>query len=216
MGSTSYDPDAWLPIGTEEVMLECQNALRPLIDSWIDAGGDIYRWARRPNLEKALKRSTFAFYRTPDGRPSFRLGMPHATVSEGEAWAAEYMFKFITSPLYDRVARCANEKCGSYYLKDRGNRRFCSGKKCGKNFHALMQTERARMEERTDKIERVHEAIREFQRLSPKKSAKLDSEQKLKTWLAKAAGPDLTPNFITAASRKGEIPTMAELLGAVG
>src|SRR5712691_8209221 len=112
-----YDPGAPGPLFDEETALACRDELRRFADTWLDARYDLGKWQLRQELESALRE------RKPilaPGNPPFlylEYPVPNKPKANGYGYAVWFFYTFITSPLFDRLARC--KQCKRYYVARR-------------------------------------------------------------------------------------------------
>jgi|CZKY01.1.fsa_nt_gi hypothetical protein len=172
--------------------------LKQLIDTWIDANGDLEKWAEdNRELSESFARIARTMAPTvgaaPTGaqitiEPSARPGDTPAR--SARRFAAWLFIQVIVLPgeTRARIGRCVH--CGRYYLNRRGRRdsRFCPApRNCGHLYTATQAVMRKAKRERDRKLRLVRRALRSW---SPTKGS-------WKDYLVSKTG--LTQAFVTRA-----------------
>jgi hypothetical protein len=200
-----------------ETLFECQMELEELMGSWVDAGCRPARWPPklRERLEDDLSRRRlqlvpngdggFTYDFTPPARTIVDLGLGggyQADAKPGRTAAVALFFQFVTGPLQSEVGRC--KRCQQFYWNQWGhsNKEYC-GKRCACRDSATLTTQKRRSEERQKKIRAAQRAIKTFDELSEETRSRLS--RTWTKWVAREAGPEVTPNFITRAINRGEL-----------
>jgi hypothetical protein len=154
----------------------CCRWLAEFLETWKKAG---YRWSRWPHRKKI--QAEYVPSITEGGKwPKLGIERKAAAPIEGDVpihggpqldeeeideilrqgdevrgwhYAVRPFVEYMTSPAFDTICRCDSPACGSYFVYDRPNQTFCSGR-CAKaeaRRHSTVRT-RARDRQRTLKI----------------------------------------------------------------
>lgn len=204
-----------------ETAAECHSELKLLVDSWLEAAYKLESWPMRLDFEENLTRRSVNLYVEQTGgekRPcvSFRIaplrfeedlglgGFKFVTMP-GRIDAIEMFFDLITGAYFDAVGVC--KRCGNYYLNSWGhtNKQFCSSR-CSRSTSAEIATRKRREVEMAEKLNKVKAAMKEFDKLSPERRLKVGPNWK--RWMARKAGVDITPNFITRHIALGNLKNL--------
>jgi uncharacterized Zn finger protein (UPF0148 family) len=181
--------------------LSYEPRLRPLMDSWINAGCRYDRWEKaNPAHAKALGTALqwkLEFWPDERGRPTPvlschpRLGEP-IDVEEYTGYNAFVEF-LLSAARSCRVGRC--DRCGRFFWNRWGhlNKRFC-GRKCSQLKTASEGQARKCAAQRREKNKRVRKALTEF---VEEETAVTD----WKTWVARRAR--VTRSYLTRALNRG-------------
>jgi hypothetical protein len=169
--------------------------LKDYVDSWIEAGFNFDKWAKRDEFLSALNTGTHIGI---EGSP------PQFTITSTEHEDANKELalrfaQFITGPFFDKIGQC--RYCGKYFLNKTSHRKLYCSRKCATTDSALKATGRKREEERDAKVEAARTAIVSFLALPQSiRDAKLPD---WKAWVAKKA--KVTPEFITQSINRGRL-----------
>jgi hypothetical protein len=180
-----------------------QEHLRPYAESWIKSNFRIKDWPFKKQIENDINSQRISLRQwDPDQRPSVIPGL-ELPEDKPDTWeqfdlekprieASTLFFAFITSKFWDGLKAC--ERCGRFFINTTGhqNKVFCS-RACAKNQTALVSTKERRERQYGERLERVKEAMNEFQLLSEAERKQTD----WKRWVQKRTGID--PRFITQA-----------------
>lgn len=212
----AYDPEHPGFLLDTESALVCCNVLRYFADSWIGCGYDIRKWNKRSELEGALRRRRPIL--VPGTPPSLHLEMARHDdpKKDGGGFGVWYFFRFITSPLFDRLGRCRT--CGEYFIarRKRSQMTYCSSK-CGRKATAQETMQRRRAAEHRARLIAVKVALRDYNNLPAARRAKIGSGWK--RYVASAASKGLPravrhhpirSAFITRALNIGELKLRSE------
>ncbi len=130
--------------------LSAPEVLRKWVDEWLDSGRDAQgvEDPRDRNFDEAPSAQVAAYEYSKRGKillyaDSKRLApwlMRNETEAQSkmrgllppgsEDWAAEQLVFFLLSDIRLKLAKCRNEKCGSYFLLKHWNRRYKRGTLC--------------------------------------------------------------------------------------
>jgi hypothetical protein len=192
--------------------------------SWIESGYRLNEWTMRPVLQRDIQHMTNVLLSRSDGQPYLITLQGHlkepkpieavdyvrpakddpATEHDDAKFqqdaermqASETFLRFLVSPDYDRLGRCA--RCETWFFNRSGKRtRYCSVK-CAKLETSNEAKKATREREALNKVLRVEEAIRSFNRLSKTERRTISLRPDgWKGWVARKAGKDITTNLIT-------------------
>src|SRR5258706_5938713 len=154
------NPEAPGPLYDEETGLECSANLRRMATAWLEAHLDISSWQFKSELEAALKDRQPVL--VPGSPPTFYLKTARSgdPIEDGRAYASWLFFKFVTSPLFDRLGRCT--RCERFYIIDRRqpDRKYCSSI-CGSRTTAAESKRESRKAEKQARLEACRRETRD-------------------------------------------------------
>jgi hypothetical protein len=211
-----------LELGKTDVELDAYLArLREYASTWVKAGYRLEEWPMRDMLQKDIQAMTVFLMARPDGQPYVMTVLGHIKPPEplspvdldvdaeqnpslycadlehsSQLKASEIFLRFILSPYYGRIGQCA--RCGKWFFNSSGKKtRYCS-LKCSRLETSNEVKKATREREALNKIQRVEDAIKAFNRL-PKTERRAISLRPhgWKGWVAKEARHKVTTNFIT-------------------
>jgi hypothetical protein len=134
--------------------------LRELVGIWLICEGNWPEFLKKvPGKRRALAYGTFRI-------PNFVRAPVVIPRSAKEATHAQRIFlEYILHSTHWRVcAPCRRKKCGRYYLRGEKRTRFFCSRKCAGSDAAQRGMQKAREEYRNGQLERVREAIAQWQR----------------------------------------------------
>lgn len=198
-----------------ETLLECSEELGELMDSWVEAGCRLDRWSLKQQFEDDLNRRKLSLHANDGGSVGFDFTPPvrergdlglgggfQIDARPGRTAAVALFFQFITGPFQKDIRRC--KRCRKFYWNRSGRKdKVYCGSRCASADTATVRTRERRNQEHQDKLRAVQRAIGKLKRLSPDRRSRL--QPIWTSWVAKEAGPEVTPNFITRGINRGEL-----------
>lgn len=180
-----------------------EQELRRYVDSWLESGYRLGRWARKQEFQAELNRRQFSLH---GKTPHLHASWGHESEGPAGPDGLTLFLGLITGPFFNAIKRCP--KCGRYLLDTTPTRkrRFCSGGKCGHHFYAVKSKNTGRKAERQKVIAELQEWLDDFPRKSPaRQAAELQGCKNNWKRLAERAVPGATSRFITLAEHKKEL-----------
>ena len=177
--------------GGQSPSSELLRPMRPFLESWIEAGCRLDKWALRERFESIVWASRRCLTQQESGPVHITSEVVAAATLGGstdplmqfltdqkkrdtlmEQQAAELFLEFVTGPYYDRIGKCP--RCQRFFVNMRRSEKTYCSQKCASADTAEKAVRARREQERKERAASVRKAAERFSKLSAERRARLN------------------------------------------